>query len=140
MNTGVRSGLLVVAMSLVLGAAAYGDDQCMAQPTGQKAEHEDGHLVVYYRMVPPEPAIGEFFALDILVCSDDSLWEGELKADATMPAHGHGMNYRPEVNPIGKGSYWAEGFLFHMPGSWRLEFALDEAGQTQRIQTFIDVN
>jgi hypothetical protein len=39
-----------------------------------------------------------------------------------MPAHGHGMNYRPKAERIGAGHYRFTGLMLHMPGTWRLVF------------------
>jgi cytochrome c peroxidase len=48
----------------------------------------------------------------------------ELKLDALMPEHKHGMNYAPAVKRLGPGRWRAEGLMFHMPGKWQLVFEL----------------
>lgn len=45
-----------------------------------------------------------------------------LEVDATMPAHGHGMNRTPHVTGNGDGTFLVEGMLFHMSGEWNLIF------------------
>ena len=50
--------------------------------------------------------------------------EGELSADAVMPAHGHGMSYAVETTRTVDGAAKLEGFLWQMPGAWQLRFRL----------------
>ena len=44
-----------------------------------------------------------------------------------MPAHRHGMNYKPTVRALGQGRFVADGLMLHMPGQWRLWFELDSS-------------
>jgi hypothetical protein len=79
----------------------------------------------------PEPAplrVSEFFALEVAVCSNaaNAAAPAELRVDAVMPEHKHGMNYRPTVAASGAGRFRAEGLLLHMPGIW--EFSFDVRG------------
>ena len=39
-----------------------------------------------------------------------------------MPGHGHGMNTRARVEPLGDGRFVVRGLLLHMSGQWELEF------------------
>ncbi len=50
-----------------------------------------------------------------------------------MPAHRHGMNYKPTVISTLPGTYVAEGFLLHMPGDWRFKFRLAGADGPVRL-------
>jgi hypothetical protein len=52
-----------------------------------------------------------------------------VKIDADMPAHKHGMNYKPKVSQTEKG-YIAEGMMFHMRGKWRVIFELEKTDAT----------
>jgi len=71
--------------------------------------------------LPPTPVkIGEPFTVDILVCADQQPETGSLKLDATMPAHRHGMNYKPEIQPVADNIYRVSGMFFHMPGEWQI--------------------
>ena len=56
-----------------------------------------------------------------------------LAVDAIMPEHKHGMNYRPTVVPGKDGRYRAEGFLFHMPGRWEVNFDVRSGGGNERL-------
>ena len=74
----------------------------------------------------PQPAkvvVGQHFRLDAVVCAEPGQPAATaLKVDADMPAHRHGMNYRPSLKALGNGRYRADGLLLHMPGRWRLSF------------------
>jgi hypothetical protein len=50
-----------------------------------------------------------------------------------MPAHRHGMNYRPTVAARGGGRYRAEGLLLHMPGAWEFRFDVRTSAGHERI-------
>jgi YtkA-like len=73
-------------------------------------------------------AVGKHFSIVFEICS----FNGKplpvlVKIDADMPAHKHGMNYKPKVSKIA-GGYLAEGMMFHMPGTWRVVFELEDNG------------
>ncbi len=93
---------------------------------------------VYYQIKHGELSgntflVGESVELAVIVCDDNIPWSGILSVDATMPMHGHGTNYLPEVTEISSGLYTVEGLVLHMPGSWRLEFVLAMADKVSRI-------
>lgn len=93
-------------------------------------------LSLAYRTVPAPIPLGEHFALEIAVCPRDAtLAPAAPRADAWMPEHRHGMNYRPDMREVGRGRYRSEGWLFHMPGRW--EFVFDAAGE--RLTDRVDV-
>jgi len=50
-----------------------------------------------------------------------------------MPEHRHGMNYAPEVKPLGPGRWRAEGLMLHMPGKWEFVFEIRAAGKSDRM-------
>ena len=58
---------------------------------------------------------------------------GEIAIDATMPAHGHGMNYRPAAARTGPGHYRFTGLMLHMPGTWRVTFDLIQGAKRTRL-------
>jgi hypothetical protein len=43
-----------------------------------------------------------------------------LTVDATMPAHGHGMNTTPSITSSTNGVFSVSGMNLHMPGTWRM--------------------
>jgi hypothetical protein len=91
----------------------------------------------------PRPAplqVGRHFALDIVVCArEGAAPAAALRVDADMPAHRHGMNYRPTVQPLAEGRWRADGLMLHMPGRWRISFDLDVAGGSERVAVEVDV-
>lgn len=82
--------------------------------------------------------LGQVFAIEIVVCDDDGAWQ-VLGVDATMPAHGHGMNYRPVLKPH-RGGASADGLLFHMPGTWELSIKLRNAQGARIVRAPVDVS
>jgi len=79
-----------------------------------------------------EPAVrvSEPFALAIALCGDGA--PKLLRVDAGMPAHRHGMNYRPTLSAVGPGAWRAEGMVFHMPGLWEVRLEI-EGGPAVRV-------
>ncbi len=64
-------------------------------------------------------APGAQFAVEILLC--DAPEETEVvEVGATMPTHGHGMNYKPEITRTNHGAFVTTGWLMHMSGEWEI--------------------
>jgi hypothetical protein len=87
-----------------------------------------GPLRMAWRVVGPAPdiVVGRHFEVELQLCPADARL---TRVDASMPAHRHGMNYRPSVVNLGEGRYRAEGLMFHMAGDWELRFDVEVAGQ-----------
>ncbi len=110
-------------------------------PAGDAARIEGDRYVVAWRPRPAPIRLGEFFALEIAVCARTGAGPpAALRVDAQMPAHRHGMNYRPSVARAGEGRFIASGLLLHMPGRWEFSFELRAAehGETLRAGVSID--
>ncbi len=76
---------------------------------------------------------GEFFAVLVTACAKGETTTIEaLRVDAHMPQHRHGMNYAPRIVALSPGLYRAEGFMFHMPGSWEFVVDLRADGRSER--------
>jgi hypothetical protein len=75
-------------------------------------------------------AVGRHFTLLVQVCPAEVQL---LKVDASMPAHRHGMNYRPGLVALGDGRWRAEGLMFHMAGAWELRFDVEAGGRTEHL-------
>lgn len=75
-----------------------------------------------------EPAVrvSEPFALLVTLCGAGA--PRLVRVDAGMPAHRHGMNYRPVLSEVGPGAWRAEGMMFHMPGAWEVRLDLEGGG------------
>jgi hypothetical protein len=63
------------------------------------------------------------FDIGLSFCGDVASIE-RVEVAAIMPAHQHGMNYEPKVSDLGGGHFTAQGMVFHMPGTWRLQVAV----------------
>lgn len=101
-------------------------------PFGNSAEEiRNGKMSLYWLPVG-EIRVSEPFDLEICLTVSGATPEGGvLEVDAVMPAHGHGMNYRSEVQLLEPGHFIAEGMLFHMPGKWEIRFDfVRESGKT----------
>jgi hypothetical protein len=81
-------------------------------------EKED-HLVAIKLETNPVP-ISKPFVVEIMVCTSDADIIDRVAIDAIMPAHRHGMNYRPDIRKVDEVTYKASGMFFHMPGEWRI--------------------
>lgn len=101
-----------------------------------------GELVLAYRPVlNPDKGpkanripMAKHFALEVQLCDKGGVSGAQLtKADATMPEHKHGMNYRPVVTPLGDGRFRVEGMMFHMTGHWQLAFEVQTGKQVTRF-------
>ena len=93
---------------------------------------ESPRYALSYRAEPI--AVGRLFALEFSVCpKTGARFPENVRVDASMPEHKHGMNYRPTVTVRAAGGYRAEGMMFHMPGRWELVFELRAAGRTERL-------
>jgi hypothetical protein len=86
----------------------------------------------------PDPApwaVSRHFALRGRVCGPARL----LRVDADMPAHRHGMNYRPTLQWQEAGRFTAQGLMLHMPGRWRIRFEVETQGRRQWLDHTVEV-
>jgi len=101
----------------------------------------DGTYVVRYRCEPHPIPQGELFRMTVGVFSADSGTpvgdEIELRVDAAMPEHAHGMNTRPTVERGRDGLFRVDGMLFHMSGYWEIYFDVVDRGVVERAQTSV---
>jgi hypothetical protein len=101
--------------------------------------HSDDHAIAL-AADPPDIAIGRIFAADIIACrSDGTPFDGEMSLNASMPAHGHGMNNAAQIRRIGPGRYRAEGLMVHMPGLWRIQLQLSDEGSGDDLEAEVSV-
>lgn len=121
------TGKLITAFATALLLSSGAALACELGDGG--SEISGGGVTVSYRPVDGAIASGAFFELDVAVCTADGA-PGTLTAvDATMPAHGHGMNYKPVVTETAPGRYRVEGLMFHMTGSWQFRFDAEADGK-----------
>lgn len=125
-----RAAALAAAFfSCALSAPALACDA----PTGA-SRLESSRYVVFYRTTPPRIQASRHFTMELTVCAKSGAPLPEaVRVDATMPAHGHGMNYRVDVAARGGGRFEAKGFMFHMPGRWELVFEVRGGNTWDRL-------
>ncbi len=86
----------------------------------------------------PDPApwaVSRHFGLRGVLCGPARL----LRVDADMPAHRHGMNYRPTLQWQEAGRFTAQGLMLHMPGRWRIRFEVETQGRRQWLNHTVEV-
>ena len=85
--------------------------------------------------------LGQPFSFHLKLCSDESGRPDRVTANATMPAHKHGMNYTPTVVfDEESNSYKVEDFLFHMPGEWEISLSAYKGEAEAHFSSLITVN
>jgi len=93
-------------------------------PPGEDFQHlAAGNVEVAYRWDPRALKVGQFFSADVIACRLPA-GISRIAIDATMPAHGHGMNYLPKATETAPGHYRFTGLMLHMPGRWQLTIEL----------------
>jgi len=79
--------------------------------------------------------VSEPLTVLVTVCGEVSAID-EFTLDASMPVHGHGTNYQPNIKKVESESdyalYQVEGIVLHMPGKWQWDM---EIGSTSGKQT-----
>ena len=103
---------------------------CEVGLTGDGVHTLEGSVyTVFWQAAPAALRVSAFFAVTVVACGkSNSAAAEQLRIDAVMPEHKHGMNYRPSVTALGDGRFRADGLLLHMPGTW--EFSFDVRGKT----------
>jgi hypothetical protein len=123
------AGLAVVLMATVPVVAVA----CVPDLRAGGRQIESARYVLAYRTLPPI-TVSRHFALEFALCAKDGKsLPDNVRVDAHMPEHRHGMNYKASIKSEGTGRYRAEGLMFHMPGRWELIFDVRAAGHTDRL-------
>ena len=94
---------------------------------GQRMTSEVQNAPEVYLSVDEIP-LAEPFSVLVSICSETTV--GQMRVDAIMPAHQHGMNYTPKVTALDGGVFRIDDMLFHMPGLWELQIDVDVSGQS----------
>ena len=93
---------LLLAFGLL---AAQASAQTCGDALGAGAQRIDSaQFQLAYKLLPDPVPVGRHFAIDVVLCpKGNAALPAELRVDATMPEHKHGMNYRPSVKTLGTG-------------------------------------
>lgn len=125
--------LLLMAL-VVIPTAGHACGVTPAHPSMLVQRGQSYDLAV--RSNPAPLRAGEPFTLHVTVCPrPGATAAATITADATMPDHRHGMNYRPRITREGANLFRADGFLLHMPGRW--QFAIEiRSGAVRELITW----
>src|SRR5687767_789468 len=128
-----------VAVRLLFPALAFLGPVQACVPALQGTRLDSKSYVLAYAA---SPSVGEFFTLEVEACAKNGgqALPEELKVDAQMPEHRHGMNYAPSVKRLAPGRWRAEGLMFHMPGRWELAFELRGKQGSERLSHSLQVS
>ncbi|MHC4378783.1 MAG: cytochrome c peroxidase [Planctomycetota bacterium] len=124
----ISTALLVACLS----TACSGGEPELVEGAGSPVPQEfariasdDAPYVIEWRPAGGEVPQNEPFDVEVRVLDKTTgapIDDVELKVDAGMPHHGHGMNVVPEHSDTGEGEWLAQGLLFHMGGEWTVTF------------------
>jgi hypothetical protein len=125
--------LLGAAACLATAMPVAAETGCPPESQGfQRLATADAEIA--YRWEPVQLKVGQFFTAEVVACRAPGPEPvGAIAIDATMPAHSHGMNYRPTVERAGSGHYRFTGLMLHMPGTWRITFDLLQGAKRTRL-------
>jgi hypothetical protein len=104
------------------------------------AESAAGTWRVRWRCEPDPPTFGETGRLLVEAARADGVPAPELRADAGMPEHGHGLLRVPRVETLGPGRFAVENVYLHMPGPWRVYLDLGREGIFERLELELEVD
>jgi hypothetical protein len=125
-----------VALAVAVLAAAALASPAFACPAAEQGFRRltSSEAEVAYRWDPAELKVGRFFAAEVIACKVPHAEPvREIRLDATMPAHGHGMNYRPAAKSTAPGHYRFTGLMLHMAGTWRVTIDLVQGNKRVRL-------
>ncbi|MCV2403625.1 hypothetical protein OFY17_12155 [Marinomonas sp. C2222] len=104
-------------------------------PAGSDINRQEGEFLISVQFDKQPLELGALHSIQAIICyASGQAYTGEIKADAIMPAHNHGMNYQPSFTMTSPGHYTGTGFVFHMPGLWRLRLTLQSDNGKQLIE------
>jgi hypothetical protein len=123
------------AAAAILAAALVAPAAWSCAPAGQGfARLASVDAEIAYRWLPSQLKVGQFFAAEVIACRAPGPGAvSDIVLDAQMPAHGHGMNYRPTGVQQGPARFHITGLRRHMPGTWRLTFDLMQGDRRTRL-------
>ncbi|MCZ4312942.1 hypothetical protein O4H66_05950 [Comamonadaceae bacterium G21597-S1] len=121
----VRIALLPALATAVMASTAFAS--CPLPSTALR----QGAVQAAWAPDTPPISVGRHFTIQVRLCPADAVL---ARVDATMPAHRHGMNYRPSIKAMGAGLWHVEGLMFHMPGAWELRLDVQAGGRTETLR------
>ena len=81
--------------------------------------------------------VSKAFSAMVTVCAN-SVSDIDMQFNATMPSHGHGMNYTPKVSLIEStdnvARYRVDGLVMHMPGEWQWSLIVSSENTEEKLE------
>lgn len=115
------SGIFII-ICFVADAYAFVSQGCKADKGWVALERVDASSdIAVIDLNVDDITLGQPFSFDFRLCQKGVEKPDRVTANATMPAHKHGMNYNPTVvfDDV-TDSFKVEDFVFHMPGEWEI--------------------
>lgn len=129
LKTLATTAVALFALAALPAAAA----ECPKDTLGDEAVRlKEGALTIAYRTIPAQIEVGAPFSVEIVACAG-AYAPTDIRVDAAMPMHGHGMNYQPGMRKIAPGHAAFDGLVFHMPGDWVLSLDLFDGDTRTRL-------
>jgi len=98
---------------------------------------ERGRYRVKVTKTPAVIPINEIHTWTVYVETADSrpLIGAKIEVGGGMPQHSHGLPTQPKVVLVlSAGVYLIDGFKFHMPGYWEVDFNIDAEGVKDKVK------
>jgi hypothetical protein len=90
--------------------------------------------------ISPESGIplNELFSIEVIITNIQSPEDFSILVDANMPAHGHGMLTRVEIEPLETiGHFRVNQLNLHMPGEWELTALLMDGETAEQVRSLV---
>jgi len=111
-----------------------------SSPGARTFDSNGGHYQVVLVPTPDPIPRGQPFDVEVRITARDSNpGEPEVRIDARMPEHFHGMNRTAIMKRLDKSTWRGSDLLFHMPGHWELYVDITQNGRTERAQMDVDL-
>jgi DNA-binding beta-propeller fold protein YncE len=133
------------------GARFYTEAARTPAPTPVAHAWDNAHSIttnggtwrVLWRTKPASIPRGSTFSIDawIFAVGDPAhpATDAGLRVDAWMPDHLHGMTRVPEIKKREDGGFTIEGLLFHMSGTWEIDFDVVAESVAERAQSRVEL-
>ncbi|MEH6475755.1 MAG: hypothetical protein V7727_08695 [Sneathiella sp.] len=107
---------------------------CVIENTANSLKGTGEVYAVSVTTIPAQVMVGKPFSVRVSVCSKKGQsFLGDIKINAMMPMHKHGMNYKPSIEKISDGKFEMKGFVFHMPGKWQYKIDLKQGDSSDKV-------
>ena len=83
--------------------------------------------------------LNQLFTMNVSVSNVPADAAVTIDIDATMPAHGHGMNTIPTIETAeGSNQFEVSNMILHMPGEWELRILVLYGEVAEQVRTTLD--